>query len=351
MKLSCLKLRRAALIGMLVAAPSGAVLAATTVTSSPMGVMSANVPASARGLALPLPAEDAYIGIVAANTPDTLALSTASLPPGPALAGLGAAYVEVVTGPFEGERLDLDLAATASAEGKVLVVAFGAGTHSTLANLGADALAGARVVVRPHVTLARLQAMFSPALVGHANAKRADGVQLFENGQWVRYSLRPDGSWLRAGQGADVRDRVIPPDVSLFADLKSGAKRWVHHGVVRTNAFRKNLSVGLQAFASGFPVDLSPVQVGGFVDPEQLADQRWKGGEEHEVADWFERHAVSTPMPVNRYFLRADGTSWKRVNDNHTNYGSRPILGQTDALVLRRHQADPAYVIPVPFQP
>ena len=351
MNLSGLFSARAALVGALVVAVAGApAFGQTTVHTAPAGVMSASAAKGTRGLAFPLIGENLYVGIISSTTADRFALTSASGDVKLALADAGRCYVEVATGPFEGERLAVNVAATLAEAGNGIVLQLGEGSLSTLATLPTSGLDGARVWIRPHVTLARLQTMFTPALVGRNNAMQADGVQLFDGTNWIHYHLRADGAtWVQAGQSADVRELVIPPDASAILDLKSGTKAWLHEGAVRTNAFRKNLIVGLQSFASGFPQALSPVDVGGFVEQPPQVGTGWTGGAEHEVADWFERHAVAQGMPFNRYFLQANGQSWKRVNDNSTDYAHHTILGATDALVLRRFNPDPAYLIPVPF--
>ena len=311
--------------------------------------MSVELPTGQRGLALPLIAENAAIALVEGNSATSLALTTGSVDPRPALTAGRSYYVEVVSGPFEGERIDLDLAATLGGDGKILALRLGAGSSSTLGSLNVDTLAGARCVVRPHVTLSSLQTMVSPSLVGRSRGA-TDGVQLFEGGGFVRYHLNADGAtWSRPGNStADYRNLVIAPDTSVIVELSSGAKRWTQAGVVRTNAFRKNLVAGEQSFASGFPQDLSFVDAGGFVDPSAPAASRWTGAAKQENADWFERRGVSTTMPFNRYFLREDGTTWQRVNKT-TNVAHERLLDATDMFVLRRLKSDAGYVIPVPF--
>ena len=266
---------------------------------------------------------------------------------GALLSAEGKYYVEVVTGGLEGERLDVDTEGTiASADSRVLLL-LGPGTSSTLATVTAGALAGARCVLRPHTTLSSLQAMFTPGLVGRDQFLLADGVQVVEDGALHVYYLRADGvTWSRVGAAGDFRHHVLPPDASVLVGIKA-AKAWRHAGNVRTNAFRKNLVVGVQAFATGFPQDLSPAQVGAFVDPGAPPATRWTGHNLFLLADQF--HVVfGEPRPFELFFLRADGTTW-RTPTNPTNVAQQPILGATDMLLLRRLRPNPAYRIPRPF--
>ena len=322
---------------------SSAAAAEITASTAPYGVMTESIGREAAGLTFPLIESDRYVGLVAGNTGDQLTLSDASGDPRRAVTESAPAYVEILSGPFEGERLDV-VAATASG----ITVALGATSASTLGELPANALAGARLALRPHVTLARLQEMISPALQGSNSSGRADAVQVFANGRFVRYHLAGNGeSWKRSDSPKDFRGLVIPPDTSILIDTRTGGRSWLHTGLVRTNAFRKNLVAGEQAFATGFPVDLSPVEAGAFVDSEAPAGTRWRGSLLFPFADWFEQYGVGVPL-LNRYFLQPNGTSWRRVLDLR-DVAHAPILGATDMFVLRRHNPDPAYVIPVPF--
>ena len=340
---------RMMLIGMLAAAiPVPQASADVVASTGPYGVLAENVGRGARGLAFPLIESNLYVGRIEANASATLVLSSDSGDPRSALVDAGPAYVEVLDGAFEGERLDLDVAATLSGNGESIAVSFGNGTHSTRGSMPADALAGARITVRPHVTLARVQAMLSPALDGSNAPGRADSVLLFENERFIRYTLRGDGeTWVRSGSNADQRHRVIPPDTSVLIDTRQGGRAWVHTGAVRTNAFRKNLVEGEQAFASGFPVALSPIDVGGFVDLETPAKYRWRGALLFPFADWFEEQGDLVPI-LGRIFLQPNGTSWRRLLDLR-DVAHQPVLDPTAMFVLRRNNPDPEYLIPVPF--
>ena len=347
MNFSSLMPSRMVLLGMCALGTAASARADITATTAPYGVMAEAVPRGTRGLAFPLIASNLYLGRVEASAAGILVLSSESLDPRGALVGSGPAYVEVLDGPWEGERLELDVAATGAADGSSLVV-LPANPRSTRATLPPDGLAGARVAVRPHVTLAGVQAMLSPGLQGSNQAGKADAIHVFENGRFERYYLRADRTtWRRHGSNQDQRHLVIPPDVSVLLETRSGGRTWLHAGVVRNNAFRKNLTRGEQAFASGFPLDLSPIAVGAFVDSETPANYRWRGALLFPFADWFEQYGEGVPL-LNRYFLQPNGRSWRRVLDLR-DVAHAPVLEATGMFVLRRNNPDPDYVIPVPF--
>lgn len=324
--------------------------AQVTVNSAPVGVMSLNAGTGDTGLAFPLIIEDVFVGVASGNAGSSLQFPPESGSIAALLSEGVRYYAEVQTGLLEGERLDVDTAATLAAGGPTVVLDLGASSHSTLPNVGADALAGARVVLRPHVTLAGIQAMFTPALVGNDHFNFADGILIHGPGGYVLHHLKSDGvTWVEKKGAVDMSARVIPPDVSVQLKIKSGARQWIHVGNVRVNDFRKNLIAGVQSLATGYPVDLSPAEIGGFVDPFAPAGVRWTGNSDMELADWLQ-DSTGGPMPQSRAFLAADGSTWRRVN-NAANLANEPIIGATDASLLRRINPDPTYFIDRPFTP
>jgi hypothetical protein len=324
------------------------VSAETTVLSTPVGVMTERLAEGLSGLSLPLIERDLLIGVVEANTTSALQFPAGGVSVGSLLSSGGKYYVEVLTGSFEGERLDVDTEATIAADGSTIVLALGPETFSTLPELAADTLVGARCALRPHMTLARLQAMITPGLRGSDHSAFADGVLILEEHGFERYTLRADGvTWHRHGSELDQGGKVIPPDVSFLVQTSSHRRRWLHTGEVRTNLFRKNLVHGLQAFATGFPEDLSPAQIGAFVDPEEPAQIRWTGSNVFAFADQIQRIADHR-RPFDLYYLRADGTTWRTLRDPR-NLANEPILGVTDMLLLRRVKPNPTFAIVPPF--
>ena len=319
--------------------------AGTTVTSAPYGAMTANLTDDSAGLAFPLIAKDVFTSLVASNEGSHLEFKTAGL--ASALVSGEQYYVEIVTGPLEGERFDLKTTPSISS-GKAMLD-LSNNSNSTSNKLQKNALAGARAVVRPHVTLGKLGAMFSPALVGHVNNLQADGIAVFGDSiTEVFYFLRPDGKWSTWPWGPDERNHVIPPDVSVVLMVRSGAKQWTHLGGVRTNVFRKKLRAGLQGFATGFPLDLSPAQVAAFTDPQEPASIRWTGSDIPLLADSFSVYD-SANASFKVHYLRGNGTSWYLVGGGNTNLAFTPFLPAQGATVLNRRKADPGYLIIRPF--
>lgn len=366
--------RRAAGATVLATALAATASAQTTVLSAPVGVMTETIHHGSAGLALPLIGADLLVGVATGNTAGTVAFPAATGDLGARLTAGSRYYLEIATGPLEGERLDIDTAATIAAAGPSLVLDLGGDTFSTLSSVPTGALTGARCLVRAHVTLADLPAMFSPALSGDRRHRHwGDSVSLLgtrgfetyilgeDNASWYSEDERGGGEWASRHRAwcarkkhkrppTDYRDLVIPPDVSIVVSVNGSARTWTHEGLVRTNAFRKNLVRGLQAFASGFPVDLSPAQIGAFVDPAEPAATRWTGSNIFPFADQIEV-LFSGRKPLNLYFLRGDGRTWQALTRSwREDFANQSILGDTDMILIRRKNPDPAFVIPVPFE-
>ena len=292
--------------------------------------------------------EDLFVGVVESSAGVTLTFPSGSPDAGGRLASDGRYYLEVLTGPLEGERLDVDVASTLAGGGPTVVVRLGPGSLSTAATLAPGALAGARCAIRPHLTLARLQSLFRPGLKGCDLSPLADGVHLLEDGAFVFYYLRTDGiTWSRPGSALDFRAKVIPPDASFVLEVKSAGQSWVQAGRVRVNSFRKNLVAGFQSFATGFPVELSPSDIGAFSDRQQAADRRWTGNNVFLFADLIEI-LFRAGRPVDLVFLRGDGVTWRTIA-NPTDVSRVPILDATGMILIRRKNPDPGYAIPPPL--
>jgi hypothetical protein len=328
--------------------PASPTSEAATVVSAPVGVLSGNAPRGESGFAAPLIAEDAFVGTVESNTASAVTFAHAS-DVGTLLAPGAPYYLEVLTGALQGERFDVDVAATTAGEGAV-ELKLGSGSLSTRPALAGGALAGARGAIRPHLTLARLQSSFRPGLRGRDLFLLADGVWVFENGDLAFYFLRADGAtWNRVGSAGDFRGQVIAPDVSVLVETKSAAQSWVQAGKVRTNPFRKNLVAGFQAFASGFPVDLSPAQLRALVDPAAPAATRWNGSNAALLADQIEL-LFRPGRPLDVFYLRGDGVTWRALTGS-ANVAADPLIGATGMVLVRRKNPDPGYLVPVPFGP
>jgi hypothetical protein len=324
----------------------------TVVTSatSPQGVMLAELEGGWQGAAFPLFPQEVIVARVASR--DGVIVRLAAVAPDwkALLDPAGAYYLEVLNGPWEGERIDVRVAPTlASAGPDELIISPGLPSASTRAFWPAGTLQDVQVAIRRHTQLRDLGAALSPGLRGHDDPNLADLVQVWQRGTWRSYHLRGDGlTWVQVGRSWVENGLVIPPDESVLLSLRSGPQRWIHLGNVRTNSFRKNLRPGWQSFAFGFPSDLSPLQIGAWVDATVPVSRRWKGSDQPAAADRLQVWD-NTLDQFRTFFLGSDGRSWFEVGGSGADLAAAPILPATGLILLWRTMADPEFLVLPPM--
>lgn len=349
-----MNLRQSLLPALLACLTIPSVLAQGTATSRAVGVLSTDVPAGLSGAQFPIIPTDSLISLVAGHVDAGVAgkrihnvVLMSSATPASALATGVSYYMEVTSGALEGERLEIDEVRTASATPGVLVVDLD-DTNSTMPNMAAGALVGMKVAIRPHMTLARLQARISPALVGNNVASQADSVLVFTSSSSVTYYLRSDGlTWRKAGSTTDFAGMIIPPDQSIMLQMRSGAKELRQEGMIRGNAFRMNIKAGVQSAATGFPDSLSPVEFGATTN--LLAPQltTWVGNNQQSLADGI---MVFDPAKGSfvTYYLRADGVTW-RATGSTADLSASKFLKPDSIIMIKRRNADDRGMVVRPY--
>jgi len=319
---------------------------AQTATTDPVGFIRKECQLGYTGFATPLVSDPVFTGRISSNSSANATLEGGNLRLGDSISGAGPLYVEVISGPFEGERIDIDEAATITANGAAVTFDTGSVLNTTAPT--PNSLVGATCVIRKHCTLAKLQAMFSPALTGNNNPNSADRVYLFENGSWIRYYLLKDNTtWLTAGNSKPQSDKVIPPGTGILVELKSSAKTALQLGAVRMNAFRINLTAGTQCIAPAFPVSLTPTQVGAFVDINEPATYRWTGNNNPAKSDTISPFITGSFI---RYNLAKNGTTWL-TSGSAEDYSDDAIIDYSAPALLKRNNPNPEYIILRPYNP
>jgi uncharacterized protein (TIGR02597 family) len=168
-------------------------------------------------------------------------------------------YAEIASGPHAGHRFDVQ-----SIQGATLTLDM-ASPHNTLPALPTS-LAGEKVIVRPHQTLA--QVFEHAGFTGSGNPQTAEQVLFYRDGRYVSYWLYDGGgnaqrrAWLQVGDAtlASMNDLVLPPGTGVMVKLVSG-RSFTLIGQVRTNAFVQNLVAGHQLIATPWPVNASPASL------------------------------------------------------------------------------------------
>jgi hypothetical protein len=325
-----------------------------TATSPAVGVLSTDVPAGLSGAQFPIVPADALVSLVAGHVDagvagkrvhEVVMMSTST--PASALTAGTSYYLEVTGGVLEGERFEIDEVRTAAATPGVLVLDLD-DTNSTRPNMAVGALVGLKAAIRPHMTLARLQARITPALVGNNVASQADGVLIFNATSAVTYYLRTDGvTWRKAGSTTDFSGLIIPPDQSIMLQMRSGAKELRQQGLIRGNAFRINLKSGVQSAATGFPDSLSPVEFGATTNLVAPQLTTWVGNNQQSQADGIMVFDPDKGSFVT-YYLRADGITW-RASGSTVDLSTSKILKPNSIFMIKRRHADDQGLVARPY--
>jgi YVTN family beta-propeller protein len=166
-------------------------------------------------------------------------------------------YLEIIDGEHAGHRLEL------SAIQPGLLTPDLTTPASTLAALPAN-LVGARIVVRPHLTLN--QVFDKQRMTGGRAAGVADQILFFTGTGWSTYWLMKFGDqhrWVRAGDAtlASADDAIIPPGQGVMTKLISNTHPLTFTGHVRSNTFRLALRSGQNLLAAPWPTPGTPTSL------------------------------------------------------------------------------------------
>ena len=307
----------------------------TTATTDPVGFQKTPVPVGTTSLGNPLVNSNVTQAGAVANTSSLVTLDGVDNV-GSLLTVAEPYYIEVTAGALEGERLDVDTAATIVA-GNSTVVLSAASPNNTV-TLSPNVLAGSSIALRKHVTIEELQAFFSPALVGNNSAGSADQISLYNNGTLTSYFLRGDNvTWRQVGTTTTANKVVVPSGTGFFVTKRGSASSFTSVGTVRMNDFAFPMPVGGTFRAPGFPVSYSPASLGGTV-----ADG-WTGSNSANSADQLQVFNPGTGT-FTSYFLRGDGVTWRQVGTT-TTVTTDQLFADNNAFLVLRRTADQNYIL------
>ncbi|MBG28662.1 MAG: hypothetical protein CMI31_01500 [Opitutae bacterium] len=285
-----------------------------------------------RSAGLPLVNSRLVGGLVVRNDATSVTLTALDFPLVDLL-GKDRAYLEVVDGPFEGERWEVS---GVQAWGDRISLAV---DHAANTRQGAlPQLAGQKVVVRPHVTLGQVFGRAGESVfVGSSSPKETNRIWFFEIGKLAPYhfaAIENNGRALGWSRWGDLSrfwdDRPIFPGEGFFAELRQdhGVSLFLH-GEVRHNRLALPLRVGANFVAPGFPGRQSFARLGltplhGFAARRfpEMADQAflWNG------------------TGFDSYFLFGDsgeGSRWVRsFGDQSIDYSSSPFIDHDEGYFL-----------------
>jgi len=236
-------------------------------------------------------------------------------------------YLEVRDGAYAGHRYDI-----ATIAGQTLTLDL-ASPHSTLKVLHPQ-IAGARIVVRPHVTLS--QVLPKTLLQGGVGSPQADQVLFFDQTEWQTHWLELSSArheWRAVGNAKlpSSDHKVIPPGTGVMVKLATQAVTYTLTGHVRVGAFVRMLDQSHNLLALPWPVDSTPQQLGF------AATQGFTAGVNSTVSDQLQLWtADQTPgaSTYTLYWLRQNGTTgaWTPKENNST-------LDVSATLLLPAHRS------------
>ncbi len=236
-------------------------------------------------------------------------------------------YLEVLDGTQAGHRFEI---ASLTAGVATLV---SASPLSTLQTLPED-LIGARVVLRPHVTLA--QAFPVDVFQAAAVAEAADQVLFYENGAWHAHWLSARSGvrqWVSADDAAHLSQnaKIIPPGTGLMVKAASQPKSVTLAGHVRVSPWRKSLNEGQNLLALPWPVDATPLRLGLTADQGFTASTTMTSADQLQL---WKGDTVPGATSYDSYWLlkRSPTSYW-------TAKGSASLLNVSATLPLPAHRA------------
>jgi hypothetical protein len=243
-------------------------------------------------------------------------------------------YVEVYSGALKGDRFDVNTAATITAANGTVVLDNASANNTYAVASIASQLDGATVALRKHVTIEQVQAMSSAPLQGSNTASSADQIQFYDSsaGAYVGYFLRGDGvTWRKVGTTATANKTPIPPGTGVFISKQGSAVELTSTGTVRQNDFAQPYVAGLQLKAPAFPLEVSPSSIGA------TAANGWTGNNTAASADQIQIYNP-TAGAYEGFFLRGDGTTWRKVGTTTTVTSSNIVSSGQGYFVSRNSQ-------------
>jgi len=314
-------------------------LSAQTVSTAPVGAVTKTINVGLNSVGITLLNPDLAVASASANTATSITLTGVSNAGALLTAGLPY-YIEAVGGTLEGERFDVDTAATIAAANGTVTLATSANNTFTLSTGNA---VGTQFALRKHITLSQVQSFFTTPLVGNNNASLADQIQFLNaNGTaFTAYYLRANlTEWRPAGSTTIATNTPIPPGVGILIKKVGSSATLVSTGGVRVNDFSMPMGVGLSFRAPAYPVSYSPAGLGG------TASNGWTGNNNASLAEQLQvLNAGGTAFTA--YYLRANGTEW-RPTGSTTIVTTTALFNYDAGFMVSRKAADSNYILVSP---
>lgn len=251
-------------------------------------------------------------------------------------------YIEVISGPSNGERFDVDVSASLLGSSNSVVVDTSSSNNTAdFSEISSD-LQDATISVMQHITIAQLQSFVNGELTGNNNPALADQISFFDNAinGYVSVFLRGDGvTWRRVGTTIVANNDSVVPGRGFFFIKRNNPVSLISTGSVRMNSFALNLDSGLQLVSTPFPIPLSPAQIGA------TSANGWVGNNNPSLADNIAVFDPTTNGYVS-FFLRGDGVTWRRAGTTTNVTEDAFMLPNQSFFIIRNNPDDYLFVNP-----
>jgi hypothetical protein len=323
-------------------------LSAQTVSTAPVGAVTTTIPTGLSAVGVTLLNPDLVVANCTGNTATALTLSGVSNV-GSLLANTTPAtpyYIEGISGPMEGDRFDVDTAATILAANSSVVITTAVGNNNTL-SLTTNLAVASQFALRKHVTIRQVGDSLA-SKVANNNVNSADQIRLFNTttGGFVNYYLRstPAGEWRIQGGNTSSDNVVIPPGTGIMIFKRTSATTLVSTGGVRVNDFVFPMPQGLSFKALPYPISYSPATLVG----SSLAF--WTANNNIASADQL-RTFSSVSGAFSDYYLRSTPAGeWRpRGGGTGSSVSATQLMSFDGAFLVSKRTNTFDYLIPSPL--
>jgi len=293
--------------------------AQTTVTSDIVGYQTTALPANSyKGVGISLVNSAVVSGSIATSVSGLLTISGASAI-GSTLDAASAYYVEITSGANVGDRFDVDVATTKTANNATVKLASTSTRNTASSTVN---LAGQSLVLRKHVTLDQFRQSLTGTLTGSdVSASQADTVYIHNGNAFDVYYLGADKqTWISDADPEDQRNKIIDPGQGFLFYKRGTQATFTSVGNVRDNNYKQVIPAGYKMCAPGFPRSYTPVTLGGALN------QGWNLND---------KIYVHSGVAFNVLNLTSDGTAqgaWDNGNDPEPQNDVQLVGGDTAFL-------------------
>jgi len=304
-----------------------------TVNSDIVGYQSVTVPVGRSIFSAPFILEEVAKGSVSANTATQVDSSVGTI----TLPTSNQYYMEILTGAYEGDRIDVDVTATNAAQsanpGRIVLKSQ---TYNSNTLTGSE-IVGQKIAIRKHLTFSALTSLISSgSFVANTSAANADQILVYgASGFETYYYFSAAGGWYKQSPLASAQTKVIPPGSAIMFVKKTAAVTLTGLGTVRTTKLQLPMAAGYQLVSTGYPVDsaLSALNPNG----------SWTANTSAASADQVLLYGASG-FETYYYFSAANG--WYKQSPLAKSTSN--VLSSSSGFLVKKRSADVNYAVASP---